>query len=570
MAKQFAKRSIGQLVRHIFPKLAHRQHKISVHDDYEVCLVTTWSNRCGIAAYSAFLANELKRSVSLRLINVANGRPLSPHFFILGFEASRSNRIVHVQFSYGMFPGLWETHRFGFGDFGALAFYLGLALGRSPVITTIHEVKDKKYSPGKIRLLYEILLDKFICLVSDVIIVHNIESRNLLIKNYGVSKARIQIFPMPCVTNPHFMDRRKAKAKLNLMGKTVITIPGFVSPNHGQDLAVSILPKLDPNAILIIAGGTRTEANKSFYVNLKAKAEELHVSDRIVFIDDFPISPTILNASDLGILPYRFGTDSLSLRLLISYHVPTVTSDLPFFRHVQEKYGCIKLFKSSDLQDLLNKTRAALASEREQEILRRGCEDMRSENTWRQIARKHVQAYLELLGGHQDALYDNKKQKERIDWLRNNRMGRTLEIGCAGGFVTGYTNADVGLDLNPWRIKFAKTMHADKDFMLASALQLPFQDKAFETILIPEIMEHVQLSQAKTILAESKRVAKSLLITLPNADKVEYDKTIVENPEHQWYPTYHIVSEILPGCRITYTSEEDFMLISCRSGPNRL
>ncbi len=92
---------------------------------------------------------------------------------------------------------------------------------------------------------------------------------------------------------------------------------------------------------------------------------------------------------------------------------------------------------------------------------------------------------------------------------------------------------------------------------------LPFKDKAFDSILIPEILEHVTFQNAKIIVNESKRIAHSVLTTLPNADKVNYDKAIVENPEHLWFPTKKLVLKLMNDCMIQYSSEQDFILVSC-------
>jgi len=312
---------------------------------------------------------------------------------------------------------------------------------------------------------------------------------------------------------------------------------------------------------LLIAGGPQTKEALVYYEELKKMAQMYQCSERVTFVEDFPISTNVWNATDIAVLPYRYSTESLTLRLLVAYKVPTITSDLSVFRNIKKEYNCIELFRSNDKDELLTKIRSLLSDQTIRSRLQEQCQKMCKDNKWSAIAAKHLEAYLEVLSGHPDVIYDNRKQKERIDWLKENVSGNALEIGCAGGFVTSYTNADVGLDINAWRIKFAKTKHPEKDFITASALSLPFTDKAFDTILIPEILEHLQLTQAENIISESKRVAHKILVTLPNADKVNYDKSIVENPEHMWFPTKKIVLDLAKNCKIQYTSENDFMLV---------
>jgi len=561
MVKRILKRMAGLLVRRLFPKLrANRIPTISVHPEPTVDLVTTWNTHCGIAAYSAFLAAELKNRVRIRVVSVTGNHTLSPYFFVLGFTTGISNSIVHVQFAYGMFArfklGRWELP-----SFTAMLFYFGLAFSQSPVITTFHEVMKTMNTGGKVGRLYAKLLNRLICDVSDLIIVHNSESKELIVKNYKVNKSKLKVIPMGCVEKPQFLNKDECKEKLGLSGKTVLTIPGFISKNHGHDLIVSILPRLDKNVHLLIAGGARTKETAAYYKDLREMARRYRCIERITFVDDFPITATILNATDIAILSYRYATESLTLRLLAAYKVPTITSDLIAFKEIKKEYDCIELFRSDDKEALLARILFLLSDERRQGLLQKHCQKLWNDNKWSSIAAKHKETYLEVLAGHPDSIYDDENQKERIDWLRENVSGSALEIGCAGGYVTSYTRADVGLDINQWRIKFAKTKHPEKDFITASAFSLPFKEKAFDTILIPEILEHVPLTQAERIISEAKRVASKILITLPNAEKINYNKSIVESPEHKWFPTKKIILNLMKNCSIQYTSENDFILV---------
>jgi glycosyltransferase involved in cell wall biosynthesis len=563
MVKRTFKKIAGRFIRRALPKLSNRAPETRVHGKLEVYLVSSWNTRCGIAAYSRMLADELKKRVNINVIDVSKNRAVSPFFFVLGYENGKKNQIVQVQFAYGMFPGFVQSRRWGFSDFGALLFYLGLAFSKSLVVTTFHEVKTKRNPSGKIKLVYEKLLDKLICNISDLIIVHTIESKEALIKNYGMNKERIKIVPMGCLQNPIINDKEKAKEKLQLTGKTVITVPGFISKNHGIDLVVSIMPHLEKEIVLLIAGGTRTKESEQYKEELKEIAKQNHIDERIFFVDEFPIPVTVFNATDIAILPYRCATESLSLRMLIAYGIPTIASDLNFFREIKQQYGCIETFEADNAKSLLSETLLLLADREKQNSLKDQCTEMWNQNKWSEIAKKYVEAYFESLSGHPDEIYDKEIQKERINWLKEKRQGSALEIGCAGGFITNYVNANAGLDINPWRIRFSKIKYPEKDFIIASAFMLPFKDKAFDSILIPEILEHVTFENAKIIVNESKRIAYEVLTTLPNADKINYDKTIVENPEHLWFPTKKLALQLMNNCTIQYSSKQDFILISC-------
>jgi glycosyltransferase involved in cell wall biosynthesis len=525
-------------------------------------MVTSWDKRCGIFAYSKFLSAELKKNTILRIVEIPEGYALSPRLFVLGFRTGRSNALVHVQFAYGEFSDLkiWRFKRLS--TFSGLLFYAGLALGNCHVVTTFHELMKQERGSAKAGAAYSKILNKLICNVSDLITVHTQENKKIMETVYGVDPAKLKVIPMGTLENPRLLDKTECKRKLGLVGKTVIVIPGFVSRHKGHDLLVKILSKLGVDVHLLVAGGTKTVEDDAFRNELLALAQQLNCSNKMSFNDDFPISSTILNAADLAVLPYLWASESMALRLLVAYQVPTVASDLSVFRAINYEYGCVQLFRANDEADLLAKTQMLLSNEQKRLGLKQKCRQMWGETRWSVIAAKHVEAYMEVFSAHPDTLYASERQKERLEWLKNNLDGEALEIGCATGYVAEYAGAHVGLDLNPYRLRLAKTKYRQKDFVTANAMYLPFHDKSFDTVLIPEILEHLPLELAQKIVQEASRVGRKILVTLPNSDKVGYDKTLVEAPEHVWFPTKALAQRIIPNCKIEYTHEEDFMLVT--------
>ena len=67
--------------------------------------------------------------------------------------------------------------------------------------------------------------------------------------------------------------------------------------------------------------------------------------------------------------------------------------------------------------------------------------------------------------------------------------------------------------------------------------------------------------QRDSVVPEAKRVGDKILITLPNAGKPNYDKSLVETSEHLWFPTEEIVLKLVGQGKIEYTSEKDFILV---------
>jgi len=397
MIKRIPKKLGSLLAKEFFKKFKKRHIRIPLDTkSLSINLVTSWDKQCGIATYSAFLAEELKKHVHLYITTLPKKNAFSFYYFIKGYEVARSQDMVHVQFEYGIFPSL-RVGRRNLTAFAALLFFFGLALGNRCIITTIHEPRKKVTAGGKSGLYYTKLLDKLIFTVSDLIIVHTHESKEIMETIYGVSESKLRVIPHGSFEKPNFLNKEECKRKLGLQNKTVITILGFVTPKKGHDLVIPLLPQLDPNVQLVIAGGPQTTNDATYLEGLKKIAIQCHCSDKVTFTGFLQDLTCVLNATDIAILPYRTVTDSGVLHLLIAYRVPTIASNLKAFREVYDEFGCLELFNSEDPRDLFEKIQVLLSNQQLRDLLKAKCEDMWNATKWSNIAQRHVKVYREVL-----------------------------------------------------------------------------------------------------------------------------------------------------------------------------
>ncbi len=192
--------------------------------------------------------------------------------------------------------------------------------------------------------------------------------------------------------------------------------------------------------------------------------------------------------------------------------------------------------------------------------------------TWQNFAdvvagdRSHAEvmqeAYFQAECGHPKSIYREAMQKERIEWLREKSQGHILEIGCSTGFVLDYVGGGVGVDTDELRLRYAQATYPQSKFICADAANMPFGDRSFDTVMIPDILEHVEIAHAQKIVDEAVRVGKRLLITVPNAGKANYNKALVENPEHKWFPTTEIMKSMVgPQAQLSLSRFEDFIYV---------
>lgn len=154
-------------------------------------------------------------------------------------------------------------------------------------------------------------------------------------------------------------------------------------------------------------------------------------------------------------------------------------------------------------------------------------------------------------------------QQKRIAWLMYHAEGTILEVGCNWGYVvnkccrvpgrTGY-----GVDLNPENIKLAKEKFPEQHFFCGDALRLEFGNAEFDTVILPDVLEHIEWEDVPFAIAEAKRVSKEkILITLP------FEETKKHCFKHRWIVETWRVSKIceLLGERSSAFHDKDFYYI---------
>jgi len=109
--------------------------------------------------------------------------------------------------------------------------------------------------------------------------------------------------------------------------------------------------------------------------------------------------------------------------------------------------------------------------------------------------------------------------KERLYFIEKNIIGnKLLDVGCGiGAYVDYFTNKEfkvVGIDFKKEFIAVAKKKHRGK-FICSNAKNLPFRDNSFHTVLIIDVLEH--LENEIEVLLELKRVSsRRIIIIVPN------------------------------------------------------
>jgi SAM-dependent methyltransferase len=122
-----------------------------------------------------------------------------------------------------------------------------------------------------------------------------------------------------------------------------------------------------------------------------------------------------------------------------------------------------------------------------------------------------------------------ERSRRRIDWMVSQARGeRVLDVGCSQGIASILAGREgfetVGVDVQESRIEYANADLAKEpdavrervSFVLADGYSLDFGADSFDTVLLGEVLEHLQ--EPGSMLAEARRVLKPggrIVITTP-------------------------------------------------------
>jgi len=101
-----------------------------------------------------------------------------------------------------------------------------------------------------------------------------------------------------------------------------------------------------------------------------------------------------MNATDVMVFPYRDNRASDALARVLSYHLPTVTSDNEEFSAVADDWGCVRTVSTDD--ELVAALSEILENPAERERLQKNAKTYASEMNWDTVADRVVEIYKQV------------------------------------------------------------------------------------------------------------------------------------------------------------------------------
>ena len=154
------------------------------------------------------------------------------------------------------------------------------------------------------------------------------------------------------------------------------------------------------------------------------------------------------------------------------------------------------------------------------------------------------------------------QQVSRMQWLREHCVGTVLEVGCNFGIVLAWCGGQAGVDSNQANVRLARILAPRREFTQGDVCSLPYPNQYFDTLMLPDILEHLFWSDVPTALEEARRVARrKILITFPDG---ESDSPMALAFKHAWLATPEkvlAIKGIFSAATVTVERKEGFILM---------
>jgi hypothetical protein len=319
----------------------------------------------------------------------------------------------------------------------------------------------------------------------------------------------------------------------------VIGCFGFALPWKNFHKVISLASRLDIRVKIVTSVCTATneleELSSKYLTQLKAMSNS-RVEIIEVFGNNSEIAKHLQLCSHLIFAEESDGTVSASMRFAALVGRPILAVNT---RQAREEGVVLVGSLDQITPDLLRR------STRSPAMMRDGFED------YARVIGSSLLAPLYVRMGHYDQLYDDPRQKERIEWLRFNCAGRVVDVGCASGYVTSYIGAELGVEFRKDRAVYAALRYPHIRFRVLDARKEAVE--GFDTVVFGDVVEHMSFEEARDMISLwSKKNPKLILVTTPNGEKTDFDPAILKTPEHEWMPTKDLVEKLVAD-RYDYT-----------------
>ena len=313
-------------------------------DKPDVAMVTTWNSKCGIAEYSRFVVEEMKKydrftiypNYGVDLLKEDEDY-VADRLWDSAFRGDLKNlteairksnhEVVNIQFN------------FGFYSLQNLQYLIEQLHDKKKIVITFHKTEDADVG-GKTVSLRSIAKSLNKCAL---LVVH--QNRDLqILEGFGIDPSIIRVIAHGQLRYP-YVTPQIAKDRKGIKSSFVIGSYGFLLPHKGVleiIEAVEIIRKQIPDVLFLSVNSLHDSPESREYLSLcQKKIRELHLEENVQMITAFnpnDVSMSYLQACDAVVLSYHPTKESASgaLRFCLASYRPLITTDQPIFKEAAD------------------------------------------------------------------------------------------------------------------------------------------------------------------------------------------------------------------------------------------
>jgi glycosyltransferase involved in cell wall biosynthesis len=280
--------------------------------------------RSGVRRYGRILAEAAAREPGLAVTESDAGERDAP----LGVLRSAARRlrgsdVVHLQ---------WKLADWGPRTGGLPRTEVVRLSLDAPIVVTLHDVlarqgfRERWLESGALGI-------RRLGRTAARLVVHSEEERRRL--EGLVPATRVHVIPHFVEERPALPEAAAAREALDLGGRRVITLLGYMTKRRGHRLVLDALASL-PEEVTCLFVGSVIEGRDHIATGLREHAQAIGVAGRVRFMGYVPDAEleAILAATDVALCPFREMSASGALATWISAGRPIVASDLPGIREL--------------------------------------------------------------------------------------------------------------------------------------------------------------------------------------------------------------------------------------------
>jgi glycosyltransferase involved in cell wall biosynthesis len=347
-------------------------------------VATGYTEDCGISTYTTSLENNLdidtgRTELKLRSINVL-------HYVKKAIEAGQSEAdIIHIQHEYGIYgPKSIASWLF-------LPIIWILTRSRDiSIVLTLHTAWNKdSIDPPLIliKCVYVQMNNRVIAAIADHLI---------FLSENAQKKFEESVKYNSSIIIPHGVqtDVREFNHPKRIFGykdsEPLVVLPGYVRPQKGYDVLLTIASKL-PEISFLIAGGVQDESHNKYADKMQHAAPKNVKMSGILSEKQFHGA---FAAADLVVLPYDSVTQSGILNWCVAYQIPVIASDRRYFNQFKDDCDGIKIFKSSSEATTL--IRSIIENKSKKRKMEQAMSVYRESYSMNTISDNHIELYKKI------------------------------------------------------------------------------------------------------------------------------------------------------------------------------